>query len=70
VSRDQLKVYLDEFVFRHHRRRQPMAVFQTLLGLGTGRLPTSYQLIRGASDLSNRRPRANLNLLQSAETTG
>jgi ISXO2 transposase-like protein len=25
VSRDQLQVYLDEFVFRHNRRRQPMA---------------------------------------------
>jgi hypothetical protein len=52
VSRDQLQVYLDEFVFRHNRRRQPMATFQTLLGLGTGRRPTSYQQIRGASDLS------------------
>src|SRR3954470_8633883 len=51
VSRDQLQVYLDEFVFRHNRRRQPMAAFQTLLGLGTGRRPTSYQQIRGASDL-------------------
>src|SRR4051812_1224989 len=51
VSRDQLQVYLDEFVFRHNRRRQPMAAFQTLLGLGTGRRPTSYQQIRGAADL-------------------
>jgi hypothetical protein len=33
VSRGQLKVYLDEFVFRHNRRQQPMAAFQTLLGL-------------------------------------
>ena len=40
VSRDQLQVYLDEFVFRHNRRRQPMAAFQTLLGLGTTRKPT------------------------------
>ncbi|MFY9531785.1 MAG: IS1595 family transposase [Candidatus Acidiferrales bacterium] len=52
VSRDQLQVYLDEFVFRHNRRRQPMAAFQTLLGLGTGRSPTSYKQIRGAADLS------------------
>jgi hypothetical protein len=36
VSRDQLQVYLDEFVFRHNRRRLPMAAFQTLLGLGSG----------------------------------
>jgi hypothetical protein len=46
VSRDQLQFYLDEFVFRHNRRRQPMAAFQTLLGLGTGRAPTPYELIR------------------------
>jgi transposase-like protein len=51
VSRDQLQVYLDEFVFRHNRRKQPMAAFQTLLGLGTGTIPTSYDRIRGAKDL-------------------
>jgi transposase-like protein len=28
VSRDQLQVYLDEFVFRHNRRKTPMAAFQ------------------------------------------
>jgi transposase-like protein len=52
VSRDQLQVYLDEFVFRHNRRRLPMAAFQTLLGLGTGHKPTPYKQIRGAADLS------------------
>lgn len=52
VSRDQLQVYLDEFVFRHNRRRLPMAAFQTLLGLGAGRKPTTYNKIRGATDLS------------------
>jgi transposase-like protein len=52
VSKGQLQVYLDEFVFRHNRRRQPMAAFQTLLGLGSGRAPTPYRRIRGASDLS------------------
>ena len=51
VSRPQLQVYLDEFVFRHNRRKQPMAAFQTLLGLGTGRIPTPYGRIRGARDL-------------------
>jgi transposase-like protein len=51
VSRDQLQVYLDEFVFRHNRRKQPMAAFQTLLGLGTSQTPTSYDRIRGAKDL-------------------
>jgi transposase-like protein len=43
VSKEQLQMYLDEFVFRHNRRKQPMADFQTLLGLGSpdSRLPTS-----------------------------
>jgi transposase-like protein len=53
VSKAQLQVYLDEFVFRHNRRRQPMAAFQTLLGLGTGRAPTPYRTIRGARDLES-----------------
>jgi transposase-like protein len=52
VSKAQLQVYLDEFVFRHNRRRQPMAAFQTLLGLGTGRAPTPYRQIRGARDVT------------------
>lgn len=52
VSKAQLQVYLDEFVFRHNRRRQPMAAFQTLLGLGTGHSPTPYRRIRGAQDLA------------------
>ena len=52
VSRGQLPVYLDEFVFRHNRRKQPMAAFQTLLGFGTARNPTPYDKIRGATDLS------------------
>jgi len=51
VSRDHLQVYLDEFVFRYNRRKQPMAAFQTLLGLGTGRAPTTYERIQGGTDL-------------------
>ncbi len=51
VSHNQLQVYLDEFVFRHNRRKQPMAAFQTLLGLGTGQNPIPYDRIRGAKDL-------------------
>ncbi|MGH8614620.1 MAG: IS1595 family transposase [Gammaproteobacteria bacterium] len=51
VSKAQLQVYLDEFAFRTNRRGQPMAAFQTLLGLGTGRAPTPYQRIRGAQDM-------------------
>ena len=66
VSRDQLQVYLDEFVFRHNRRKSPMAAFQTLLGLGTERKPTKYEEIRGAADLAEPPPGSN----ELAETTG
>jgi transposase-like protein len=45
VSPRHLHVYLDEFVFRHNRRRTPMAAFQTLLGLGTVHEPTTYRQI-------------------------
>lgn len=51
VGRHQLQVYLDEFVFRYNRRQTPMAAFQTLLGLGTARGPTTGQIIRGGHDL-------------------
>jgi transposase-like protein len=53
VSRAQLQVYLDEFAFRHNRRRKPTAAFQTLLGLGAGRAPTPYRRIRGAQDVAS-----------------
>lgn len=45
VSPEHLQVYLDEFVFRHNRRRTPMAAFQTLLGLGAIHMPTTYAQI-------------------------
>jgi transposase-like protein len=45
VSPEHLPVYLDEFVFRHNRRRTPLAAFQTLLGLGTLHPPTTYRQI-------------------------
>lgn len=51
VGRHHLQVYLDEFAFRHNRRKTPMAAFQTLLGLGTARGPTTGQMIRGARDM-------------------
>ena len=48
VGDPHLQVYLDEYVFRHNRRRAPMAAFQTLLGLGAQRPPTTYdQITRG-----------------------
>jgi transposase-like protein len=33
VSKKHMQVYVNEFVFRHNRRRTPMAAFQTVLGL-------------------------------------
>lgn len=66
VSKAQLQVYLDEFVFRHNRRGKPMAAFQTLLGLGTARQPTHYRKIRaGTTD-----DRIDNNPLGFVETTG
>ena len=47
VGDPHLQVYLDEFVFRHNRRRTPMAAFQTLLGLGTLHPPTTYAEMTG-----------------------
>jgi hypothetical protein len=63
VSKDQLQVYLDEFVFRHNRRKTPAAAFQTLLGLGTARKSIKYEQIRKARDLR-------YNRLGLAEATG
>jgi len=54
VSRGQLQVYLDEFVFRTNRRKEPRAAFQTLLGLGSGRGPTSYKQIRHGGEVFQR----------------
>jgi hypothetical protein len=45
VGDAHLQVYLDEYVFRHNRRRTPMAAFQTLLGLGALHPPTTYDEI-------------------------
>jgi hypothetical protein len=70
VSRVQLQVYLDEFVFRHNRRKQPMAAFQTLLGLGAARTPTPYLRIRGGQDLLKPSDFDDHNTSCLAETTG
>jgi transposase-like protein len=45
VSREHLPVYLNEYVFRHNRRKTPMAAFQTLLGLSTQHAPSTYTQI-------------------------
>jgi hypothetical protein len=51
VGRHHLQVYLDEFAFRHNRRKTPMAAFQTLLVLNSVRGPTLGRVIRRARDL-------------------
>jgi len=43
VGKRQLQIYLDEFVFGHNRRRQPMAASQRLLGLGAMLSPAPYR---------------------------
>ena len=58
VGADQLPVYLDEFVFRWHRRRNPMAGFQTLLGLGSQHEPATYEEILGRPAESRPTPAA------------
>jgi hypothetical protein len=45
ASHGHLQAYLDEFVFRHNRRGNPHAAFQTLLGLGARHEPVSYRQI-------------------------
>lgn len=49
ASAKHLQVYLDEFAFRHNRRRTPMAAFQTLLGLSSLHSPTTYDQITQAN---------------------
>jgi transposase-like protein len=49
TSVKHLQVYLDEFAFRHNRRRVPMAVFQTLLGLSALHTLTTYNQITAES---------------------
>lgn len=51
VWRRHLAAYLDEFVFRYNRRRDLALAFRTLLGFGATRGPTTYETIRGASDM-------------------
>lgn len=45
VSREHTQAYLDEYVFRHNRRGNPMAAFQRLLGLGAVHDPVSREQI-------------------------
>jgi transposase-like protein len=45
VSSKHLPHYVNEFVFRFNRRHQPMAAFQSLLGLTTQHAPTTYKML-------------------------
>ena len=45
ASPGHLPAYLDEYVFRHNRRGNPHAAFQTLLGLGARHQPATYRQI-------------------------
>ena len=45
ASPQHLPAYLDEYVFRHNRRGNPHAAFQTLLGLSAIHAPTTYDQI-------------------------
>jgi hypothetical protein len=70
VGRHQLQAYLDEFVFRHNRRKQPMAAFQTLLGLGTKHKSTTYTEMRTRRTVPSRPAKTDHDILGLAETTG
>ncbi len=51
VSRKHLQAYLNEFVFRHNRRRNPMRAFMTVLGLGSHlRAPTYEELYKAGEE--------------------
>jgi transposase-like protein len=70
VGRHQLQAYLDEFVFRHNRRNQPMAAFQTLLGLGTKHKSRTYKEMRTRRTVPSHPAKTDHNILWLAETTG
>ena len=42
---EHLQSYLNEYVFRHNRRGNPHAAFQTLLGLSSAHNPVTYRQI-------------------------
>ncbi len=45
LTRYAVPAYLDEFTFRHNRRGNPHAAFQTLLGLSARHEPATYRQI-------------------------
>ncbi len=52
VSGKHLQAYLNEFVFRHNRRRTPMAAFQTILGLASQKCGPTYEDLYASGKLT------------------
>jgi len=50
VSSKHLQAYVNEFVFRHNRRANPMAAFQTILGLAAGAEGPTYRQLYAVGD--------------------
>jgi len=50
VSEKHMQAYVNEFVFRHNRRRTPMAAFQTVLGLATRTEGPTYEQLYAAGE--------------------
>lgn len=50
VSRKHLQAYVNEFTFRHNRRRKPMAAFQTILGLCSHAHAPTYKSLYAVGD--------------------
>lgn len=48
VSKKHMQAYVNEFVFRHNRRRTPMAAFQTILGLAARTEGHTYEELYAA----------------------
>jgi transposase-like protein len=50
VSSKHMQAYVNEFVFRHNRRANPMAAFQTILGLAAQAEGPTYRQLYAAGD--------------------
>ncbi len=50
VSSKHMQAYVNEFVFRHNRRTNPMAAFQTILGLAAQAEGPTYRQLYAVGD--------------------
>ncbi len=55
LRRQHLQTYLDEFVFRFNRRRNPAAAFERLLGLSLTLQPATYRMLISSDAISTTR---------------